>query len=216
MCYVDSTQNSSADTTPLRRVGFYIDGFNVYHGLLDKGFHRFYWLNYRALASTFLRSGQVLVHVKYFTSRATKPPASQKRQSTYLDALQVIGGIEVIEGVYQQRPVKCPSCSHGWRRPTEKMTDVNIATHLVADAIRDTIDVAVLLCADADLIPAVRLVKGEGKEVIIVSPRGRTSDELVREGDAHLHISNSKLGRCQLPEVVSGGAVPLHRPEAWR
>lgn len=96
------------------------------------------------------------------------------------------------------------------------MTDVNIATHLVADAIRDTIDIAVLLCADADLIPAVRLAKGEGKVIIIVSPRGRTSDELVREGDAHLHISNSTLGRCQLPEVVEGAVVDFQRPVSWR
>jgi uncharacterized LabA/DUF88 family protein len=212
---VDSTQKSGPSTTPLSRVGFYIDGYNVYHGLRHKGFRRFYWLDYRRLAETFLRPGQVLVHVKYFTSRVTGPPATQKRQSTYLDALRVTGGIEIVEGKYQSRPVRCPECRYGWKRPTEKMTDVSIATHLVSDAIRDVIDVAALICADADLVPAVRLAKEEGKHVIIVSPRGRTSDELAREGDAHLHVSNATLGRCQLPDAVDGGLVPLKRPDEW-
>jgi uncharacterized LabA/DUF88 family protein len=196
-------------------VGFYIDGYNVYHGLRHKGFKRFYWLDYCALAKTFLRPAQELVHVKYFTSRATKPADSQKRQSTYLDALSATGGLTIVEGAYQHRPMKCPACNHGWKRPTEKMTDVNIATHLVADALRDLIDVIVLLCADADLVPAVRVAKEEGKSVIVVSPRGRTSDQLVSEADAHLHVSTSKLGRCQLPDVVEA-EVPLHRPGSWR
>lgn len=213
---MNRTQTSTLDTTPLRRVGFYIDGYNVYHGLRQKGFRRFYWLDYVALAKTFVRPDQVLTHVKYFTSRATKPADTQKRQSTYLDALRVSGGIDIIEGAYQHRPVRCPSCQHGWKRPTEKMTDVNIATHLVSDAIRDVVDVVALVCADADLIPAVRLAKDEGKDVIIVSPRGRTSDELAREGDAHLHFNNAALGRCQLPDVVDGGVVPLKRPDEWR
>lgn len=212
---MNSTQNSAGDTTPLTRVGVYIDGYNVYHGLRYKRFRRFYWLDYVALSKSFLKPGQVLTHVKYFTSRVTKPADTQKRQSTYLDALRATGGIEIIEGTYQHRPMRCPSCRHGWKRPTEKMTDVNIATHLVSDAMRDVVDVVVLVCADADLVPAVRLARQEGKYVIIVSPRGRTSDELVSEGDAHLHFTNSTLGRCQLPDVIEAG-VPLKRPDEWR
>ena len=88
------------------------------------------------------------------------------------------------------------------------------ATHLVVDALKDRFDTALLVCADADLVPAVRIAKDEGKRVL-VSPRGRTSDHLVAEGDGHLHISNSVLGRCQLPDPVLG-AVALHRPETWK
>lgn len=196
-------------------MGCYIDGFNVYHGLRHKKFQRFYWLDYRALAESLVRPDQVLVHVKYFTSRVTKPQESRKRQSTYLDALEATGGLEIVEGVYQHRPMRCPACGHGWKRPTEKMTDVNIATHLATDALRDVIDVAFLVCADADLIPAVRVAKEEGKSVVVISPRGRTSDELVREANAHLHFNSSTLGRCQLPDVVEA-EVPLHRPPTWR
>jgi uncharacterized LabA/DUF88 family protein len=95
------------------------------------------------------------------------------------------------------------------------MTDVNIAVHLVADSLRDDFDIALLFCADGDLVPAVRFVKATGKSVIIVSPRGRKSDHLVSEADGELHIGTSVLGRCQLPDEVQG-AVLHRRPDTWR
>jgi uncharacterized LabA/DUF88 family protein len=96
------------------------------------------------------------------------------------------------------------------------MTDVNIATHLIVGALRDHYDTALLMCADADLLPAVREVRAAGKRVIVVSPRGRTSAVLSGEADAHLHVATSLLGKCQLPEVVHGGAVVLRRPVSWK
>ncbi|HZJ25642.1 MAG TPA: NYN domain-containing protein [Acidimicrobiia bacterium] len=201
---------------PDERVAAFVDGFNVYHGLHDKGFQRFYWLDYRALVETFVRPGQALVAVKYFTARVKKPAESKKRQSTYLDALDAHGGLEIIEGKYVHRSVKCRECSATRDRPNEKMTDVNVATHLVAGAIRDEYDTAILICADADLVPAVRVAQGEGKRIIVVSPRGRTSADLVAESDSHLHFSTSALGKCQLPDLVPGqGGIELRRPDTW-
>jgi uncharacterized LabA/DUF88 family protein len=203
--------------SPKTRIAAFIDGFNVYHGLRDKGFSRFYWLDYRALVETFVRDNEELVSVYYFTSRVTKPADAQKRQSTYLDALKARGGVEIIEGHYMHRPMRCPSCGHQWKRPTEKMTDVNVATHLVVGALRRDFDAALLICADADLIPAVRIARSEGVRVIVVSPRGRTSDELVRESDAHLHFNTPTLGQCQLPDNMIGvDGYPLSRPMTWR
>ena len=201
---------------PTDRIAAFIDGFNVYHGLRSKGFSRFYWLDYRALAETFVRDGETLASVKYFTSRVRHPPGDVKDQSTYIDALKARGGLEVIEGSYERRPMKCPDCGHWWKRPTEKMTDVNVATDIIAGALRDEYDTALLICADADLVPAVRLARSEGKRIIIVSPRGRTSDELVKQGDAHLHIPNAVLGRCQLPNpITTAEGVVLKRPTTW-
>ncbi len=200
----------------LERVASFVDGFNVFHGLRSKGFTRFYWLDYRSLVETLIRPPQQLVSVTYFTTRVGHPPEDVKDQSTYIDALRARGGLEVVEGTYKRRPVRCPECGYGWKRPTEKMTDVSVATAMVAGALRDSYDAAILVCADADLIPAVRLVKEEGKHVIIVSPRGRTSDELAAEGDAHLHWNTSVLGKCQLPSpLVSLDGVSLTRPPHW-
>jgi uncharacterized LabA/DUF88 family protein len=200
-----------------QQVAAFIDGYNTYYGLRQKGFKRYYWLDYRSLMLTFVRTHQSLVSVKYFTSRVASPAASRARQSTYLDALAAHGGIEIIEGAYRQRPMRCSKCGHEWKRPTEKMTDVHVATQLVAGAFKNEYDLALLLCADADLVPAVRLVRAEGKRVFVISPRGRTSAELVREGDAHLHVNNSTLGRCQLPDpIVTAGGIVLTRPKEWQ
>lgn len=195
----------------------FIDGFNVYHGLRDKDFRRFYWLDFRALAETFVRPGQQLVAVTYFTARVNKPADSKKRQSTYLDALTAHGGLEIVEGKYKHRQVQCKSCGTKWDRPNEKMTDVNIALRLASGALRDEYDTALLVCADADLIPAVQLARSAGKRVLVVSPRGRTSDDLTNEADAHLHISTTVLGRCQLPNVVTtASGIALARPSTWQ
>lgn len=194
----------------------YIDGFTVYYGLREKGWKHLYWLDYRALAERMTLEDQELVGVKYFTSRVTKPADSRKRQITYLEALSARGGVEIIEGKYEVRPHRCPSCGHKWPGPKEKMTDVHIATAMVLDALDDKFDTALLIAADADLVPAVRIVEERfDKRVVIISPRGRRSDELAASGSAHLHIRRAILNQCQLPEVVEGASWTYERPVEW-
>ena len=113
--------------------------------------------------------------------------------------------------------MSCPDCNHRWKRPQEKMTDVALASGLIVGALRDMYDTALLVCADADLIPAVRVARSEGKRLLVVSPRGRTSDALAKEGDGHLHISTSALGRCQLADpIITATGITLRRPTTWR
>jgi uncharacterized LabA/DUF88 family protein len=199
------------------RVVAYIDGFTVYHGLKAKGWRHLLWLDYRALMTKLLLPRQELVTVKYFTSRVRKPEASRLRQSIYLDALAARGGIQVIEGKYESRPVKCPACDHRWPKPKEKMTDVALAIALVLDAEDDAYDVAFLLAADADLIPAVRTVhERTDKEVVVITPRGRRSDELSGTGTSDLHIRKTWFNQCQLPEIVTDDSGrEYRRPEHW-
>jgi hypothetical protein len=52
----------------MKRVIAYIDGFNLYHGLRDKRWKRFYWLNLPALARRLIKPDQTLVVTKYFTT----------------------------------------------------------------------------------------------------------------------------------------------------
>jgi len=70
------------------RVIVYVDGFNLYFGMLDAGYYNLKWLNINLLASSLLKSTQELIGVKYFTSRVNNNPDKQKRQSTYLAAIQ--------------------------------------------------------------------------------------------------------------------------------
>lgn len=210
-------QGSQSHKPEVTRVIAYVDGFTVYYGLKDKGWRHLMWLDYVALMKKLLRPGQELIAVKYFTSRVRKPEDSRLRQSTYLDALDARGGLETIEGKYEERPVRCPSCQHKWPKPKEKMTDVQLAVALVVDAEDDEFDVAFLLAADADLVPAVRTVRQRcNKPVVVVSPRGRRSDELAAAGSADIHVRKSWFNQCQLPEVVVDNQGREHvRPEYW-
>ena len=72
----------------MRRVITYVDGFNLYFGLRNKGWSRYYWLNIRRLAENLLDMPDYeLQMTKYFTARVRYPASKVKRQGTYLEAL---------------------------------------------------------------------------------------------------------------------------------
>jgi hypothetical protein len=73
------------------RVIVYIDGFNLYFGMREAGFHNCRWLDISVLVQNILQANQSLVEIKYFTSRVSNNPDKQKRQSTYIDALESTG-----------------------------------------------------------------------------------------------------------------------------
>jgi len=68
----------------------YIDGFNLYFGLTEKGWRKYLWLDLKKFANWLLLPDQTLVHTKYFTSRITKPVSKQRRQSIFIDALNTL------------------------------------------------------------------------------------------------------------------------------
>ncbi len=45
----------------MERVIAYVDGYNLYYGLREKGWKRFYWLNIQALVGHLLKPDQELV-----------------------------------------------------------------------------------------------------------------------------------------------------------
>ena len=55
-------------------------------------------------------------------------------------------------------------------RYTEKRVDVSIAVDMVRMAYEGMYDVAYLLSADSDLVPAVEAVRSRGKKVFAASP----------------------------------------------
>jgi len=198
----------------------YVDGYNVYHGLCDKQWRRYLWLDYRRLFERELRSEQTLVAVNYFTALGRKQsPESTERQQQYLAALEAHGGVNVIPaGKFKMRPWRCEACGHTRQRPQEKMTDVAIAVQLTADAHADAFDTAWLMCADADLIPAVRYVAATfpDKVLVVLPPRGRRSDDLIAAVGRKRDIGRSRHAQAQLPDVVlAADGKLLRRPAEW-
>lgn len=199
------------------RIIAYIDGFNLYFGMRDAGFDNCRWLNIKKLVISLLKPHQELLEVKYFTSRVSNNPDKQKRQSTYIDALESTG-IRLFYGNYQAGTEECKRCGHIWRTSKEKMTDVNIATSIMVDAFQDRYDMAFLISGDSDLTPPIKEVHSlfKNKRVFIAFPpkRHNSSMALVTKGSET--IGRKRLADAQFDNRVAGktGYI-LERPKEW-
>jgi uncharacterized LabA/DUF88 family protein len=203
----------------MQKVITYIDGFNLYFGLKEKGWKRFYWLNLVALAKNLLKPGQTLLKVKYFTSRISVPIEKANRQNEFIEALETLPELSIYYGKYQTNDITCNKCGHIMLKPNEKMTDVNIAVEMLADAFLDSFDVAILISADSDLTGPIRHIRKlfPGKQVIIAFPPSRFSYELKKVANATFPIGRKKFAESMFPENITkkDGHV-LKRPERWK
>lgn len=202
-----------------QRVVAYIDGFNLYFGLRAAGLKRFYWLNLQALVQNLLKAGQDLVFTKYFTSRVSYPADKERRQSTFLDALETLSDFRIYYGHYQANPQRCRKCGNKSMVPNEKMTDVNIAVEMLSDAYQDLFDVAILISADSDLTAAVVAIMKlfPEKRIIIAFPPQRHSAQLERLAHGSFQIGRATIAKSVFPDKVpKADGFMLLRPQEWK
>ncbi len=205
----------------MTRAAVYVDGLNLYYGLRNKGWRRYYWLDVRRLAERLLVGDQTLARVRYFTARVSaqpNDPDKPRRQNAYLEALATLPDLTIHEGYFMSKERRCPECEAVWRTYEEKMTDVNIAVEMLGDAADDAFDTAILISADSDLVGPVRAVRERhGKRVVAAFPPNRQSWDLRRTADVAFGIGHGVLRHSQLPEQLLGtdGSV-LNRPQRWR
>ena len=204
------------------RVVVYVDGFNLYYGLKECGWRRYYWLNIAMLAERLAKPDQTVVGVKYFTSRVSSTPTDPekaRRQETYIEALQTQRGMQIFYGNYRQKPVTCRKCGCSWLQREEKRTDVNIAVKMMTDAFQDAFDTAMLLTGDSDLSGAIERVRAlfPAKRIVVGFPPQRVSKRLRQVASAYLDIRRNMLAQCQFTDTVTkpDGHV-LQRPASWR
>lgn len=206
----------------MTRVISYVDGFNLYFGLKSKGWKRHYWLDLVALTKDLLKADQTLHACYFFTARLRDNGHNQvdkKRQDDYLDALATRPELHTQLGHFLAKTRHCKSCGATWPDYEEKMTDVNIAVQLLADAFDDQFDTALIISADSDLTTPVRQVLNRfpAKRIIVVQPPGRNSAELKKAATAAFTLSQTKIRQNQLPEtVVTAENITLHRPTTWK
>lgn len=217
----------------MKRTITYIDGFNLYYGLLRHTRNK--WLDLFAFSKALVRADHDMVAVKYFTARAKPYPYDREsvdRQDTYLNALKRMGQVEVVEGFYNKNaayaPVLDPACREcdtpqnrlvKIMKLEEKGSDVNIATAMLLDAFHDKADAFVLVSGDADFVRPVATIRKEfGKLVIVCDPHNRRS-ELQRYASYYRTIPCDLPAQCQLPDTIPYGKRGdrfIHRPPAWR
>lgn len=198
------------------RVIVYVDGFNLYFGMLDAGIEG-KWLDLWQLAGNLLKENQELMAVKYFTSRVSHNPDKQKRQTTYLEALEN-SSVKLFYGHYQSAAIECLRCGNVWATYNEKMTDVNIATEIILDAYADLYDMAMLISGDSDLVPPIKKVHVlfPKKRVFVAFPPKRHNVQLATVARGSIIIGRKKLMDSQFPdEIVKPDGYVLKKPAEW-
>ena len=213
------------------RIVAYIDGFNLYFGLKEKGWRKYYWLNLNLLVQNLLKPGQQLIQTKYFTARISlgdkdaphwlreKMEAKRRRQAIFLEALKTLPNFRIYEGHYLGKPIKCVNCNTIWTTHEEKMTDVCIATELIIDAYDDRYDSALIISGDSDLVPPIQAVRCKFplKRVVVAFPPERVSKRLRQVASAHFVIGRANISKSLFPDDVRrlDGHI-LKRPAEWK
>ncbi len=227
------------------RTAFFVDGYNLYYGVLHGSPHK--WLDLPALLSAILRiqapAAEVL-SVSYYTSPviarlATRGQASNDAQSRYIRALQA-RGVEVILGKHRLARGYAPRFVDGqaasrqdqvaiWQLE-EKETDVNLALGMYRAACRADqlqIEQIVLVSGDTDLAPALAAIRTDFPHIRlgVILPHRVEGGELTREAPGSLkansdwmrrYMAESELAACQLPPKVPLPKKPaIVKPDYW-
>ncbi len=203
---------------PTGRVAVFVDGFNVYHSLDRRDLRKYLWLNYRALGRELLRGldGVTLRDVFYFTAY-TRNPDKQSRHQVLVTALKN-AYVTPVFGQFKLRDHTCPKCRRGYKKPEEKMTDVNIVAKCLEWAIRDEYDTALVVTADTDVMALFWTMRTcfPEKPVGVAFPFGRSSDTIRRAADFVCQVKRGHLARSQFPDVYElRNGKTVHRPTTW-
>src|ERR1700677_4052626 len=84
--------------------------------------------------------------------------------------------------------------------------------------MRMPLNVAIIISADADLVPPVSAVKAlfDKKRVIVAFPPNRFSVELAATAHFSMNIFESKFRKSRLPDkIATAGGVEVCRPREW-
>ena len=207
----------------MNRVTFLIDGFNLYHSILQSG-KPAKWLNLNRFCRSFIHHFKTgsLRDVFYFSALAEhiepKRPGTIKRHRDYIRCLESTG-VSVELGRFKFRGgFNCSQSGHSDNRNEEKETDVAIAVRLLQLLYEDETDTAVIISGDTDLAPVVRFTKDRFKDktVCFGFPYRRFNEELRQLSPHSFKIkARSYLSNQFEDEVDVGGGVTVRKPATW-
>ena len=216
------------------RVGFFVDGFNLYHSVTkvaqETSDESVKWLDLQGLARGILpliSPTASLASIHYFTALPEHlyltDPGRLQRHRTYLRALTAHGSLRpsIILGRIAQQQVQVRTASGEitgsiWR---EKGTDVALAMALLREASKGDMDEVVIISGDADYLPAVKVFREMYPDIGLrfAFPRGRASKELLREAPNSFTLTSAAYLSHRLPERIRlPSGKFLHCPAEWR
>jgi len=98
----------------------------------------------------------------------------------------------------------------------EKVSDVNLASHLLRDAYRGDCQCAVVISNDSDLLTPIRMAKADcGLVVVLVPPRPRGSLQLKQLADFKIDPRPHILASSQFPPTLTDAHGHIQKPPAW-
>ena len=207
------------------RTYVYVDGFNLYYGLLRGTPYK--WLDVETFAKKIIPSRYQLLAIKYFTARVVpryNDPNVHIRQDVYLRALKKhIPKLTIYEGHFAShekwmRRADKPDKKVKVIRSEEKGSDVNLAAHLINDAWKDEYDCAVIISNDSDFSQALRIIKEDCKKrvglIVPIKKKEYPAEKLTQYANfVYSRITDKKLADSQLPNPIPGTSIS--KPKFW-
>lgn len=199
-----------AESTPPRSA-LYVDGFNLYHSVIDLNDNFLKWCNLWKLAEIFSKAHKATVKkVVFCTAVPDAASDSRDRHLTYNAAL-VASGVQVLKRHHIITP-------EGKR--LEKQSDINLALALIMDGEDNVYDIAYLLSGDSDQAATGRVFKERFHPAKILIGVGTPSRPVAEKLTAYTH-SNFEMTRDHLDMAVLPALVPglsgnfIRRPDAY-
>jgi hypothetical protein len=136
------------------------------------------------------------------------------RHRQYVKALEYVNVLPIM-GSFKNKQRRCAKCGAQWISHEEKETDVNIAIHLVHDALTNQFDRAIVISADSDLVPAVNLAANHDstKEIFVAAPPGRFTS--ARDLKPRLEVTQGRIRKNLLAATLRyrDGSIITRPPE---
>ena len=200
-------ENDCQPKTALR-AALYIDGFNLYHPINEMGAPHLKWINLWALGENICAPhGAILEKVVFCTAVPTHLPDVRDRHNTF-NAAQRAYGVKIIPGHHV----------HDGQKWNEKQSDINVALHLILDAVDDQYDLAILLSADSDQAATAKMFcdRFPHKKLLGVAPPNKTVPTKVQPHCfIHFSLSVPMLEKCVMGDAIQGAKGLILRPTQY-
>ena len=235
-----------ADIVRSVRAIVYVDGFNFYYSIRRTPYR---WVDPLALSTLLFPALEIQKVKYFSAKVKPQPddPDARNRQAVYFRALRTLEPrLEIFEGHLLRKKNRMALVwpdDERWRRwmlalalgdrsvleagtpkvrvwrTEEKGSDVNLASHLIADAHEDDFDVAAVLSNDGDLEFPLRFVREKlGKQVILFNAAPFRHERLAPNGAAgssYKRIRHGVLSASQFPTKMTDSRGAFHRPPGW-
>ena len=211
----------------VNKIIFLIDGFNIYHSVLDLKRSSGYctkWLDLASLCKSYIHlfgRNAILENIFYFSAipyyLTSKNPGKIERHKNYIKCL-IATGINVELGRFKEKNVWCDNCRSMILKHEEKETDVTLAIKVLEVFLKKICDTVVIVSGDTDLAPALRKCKNlfPDKNIVFAFPFSRKNKELLKLAPDSFSISRKQYIKHQLPISITlkDGKV-FSKPSTW-